>query len=245
MKNILIIGATSAIAEATAKLFAKEGDKLYLVARNEERLSKLSEDLKIRGANSVKHSQLDVNNFDLHEHIINKAIDALEIIDVVLITHGTLPNQNACEKTFHTTLSELNTNAISTISLLTIIANKLEQQKFGTIAVITSVAGDRGRQSNYVYGTAKGMLSIFLQGLRNRLYKYGVHVLDIKPGFVETPMTLEFNKGLIWTTPNKIAKGICHAITQKKNEIYLPWFWRYIMAIIKFIPEAIFKRLEL
>lgn len=245
MQHILIIGATSAIAEATARLYAQRSDKLYLLARNQERLSTIAEDLKLRGATSVDYSTLDVNDFERHESLINTAFEALGKVDAVLIAHGTLPDQKACEKDFNITLGELNTNAISTISLLTHIANKLEAQKSGTIAVITSVAGDRGRQSNYVYGAAKGMVSILLQGLRNRLHKEGVNVLDIKPGFVDTPMTTEFRKGWLWAKPEKIATGIVDGIDKGKIVTYLPWFWNYIMLIIKSIPEAIFKKLSL
>lgn len=245
MQNIMIIGATSAIAEATARLYAKQGDRLYLLARNQERLDTMAKDLKIRGANSVNFCQIDVNNFVLHEDVINTAFESLGNIDVVLIAHGTLPDQQACEVNVETTLAELNTNAISTVSLLTQIANKLEIQKNGTIAVITSVAGERGRQSNYVYGAAKGMLSIFLQGLRNRLHKSGVNVLDIKPGFVDTPMTAEFKKGLLWAKPDTIAKSIVLGIERNKHNIYTPFFWRYIMLVIKKIPESLFKRLSL
>jgi decaprenylphospho-beta-D-erythro-pentofuranosid-2-ulose 2-reductase len=126
-----------------------------------------------------------------------------------------------------------------------LLAKQLEQQGHGCIAVISSVAGDRGRQSNYVYGTAKGALSIFLQGLRNRLGKTGVQVLTIKPGFVDSPMTKDFDKGLLWVKPAMIAQGILRAIEKKKEVVYLPFFWRYIMLIIKMIPEKIFKRLTL
>ena len=245
MKRILIIGATSAIAGATARILAQRGDRLYLLARNQERLSSLAADLKIRGAASVGYSQLDINDFDVHEDTINTAFAALGKIDVALIAHGTLPDQRICEVDFNTALAELNTNAISTVSLLTHLAKKLERQKSGTIAVITSVAGERGRQSNYVYGAAKGMVSVFLQGLRNRLHSSGVSVLDIKPGFVDTPMTARFKKGVLWAKPETIAVGIIKALDRKKSVTYLPWFWKYIMLIIKSIPESIFKRLDL
>jgi len=245
MQNILIIGATSAIAEATARLYAQRGDKLYLFARNQERLIAIAEDLKIRGASTVDYVLLDVNDFEAHENTINTVFKTFGKVDVVLIAHGTLPDQKSCENDFNMTLLELNTNAISTISLLTHIANKLEVQKSGNIAVITSVAGDRGRQSNYVYGTAKGMVSVFLQGLRNRLYKSGVNVLDIKPGFVDTPMTVEFKKGLLWAKPETIAKRLVTAVDKCAYEVYTPFFWGFIMRIIRSLPESIFVKLKL
>lgn len=245
MKNILIIGATSTIAEATARILAQRGDRLYLLGRGQQRLAMMTPDLKIRGAESVESAQLDANDLESHTKALDSAFEALGTVDAVLIAHGTLPNQETCQKSFEVTLAELWTNAISTTSLLAQVANRLEAQGSGTIAAITSVAGDRGRQSNYVYGAAKGMVSIFLQGLRNRLHGSGVHVLDIKPGFVDTPMTAEFKKGLLWAKPEAIAKGIVMGIDKKKSTLYLPWFWRYIMLIIRHIPEVIFKRLSL
>ncbi|MDG6773950.1 SDR family oxidoreductase [Thiomicrorhabdus sp. ZW0627] len=245
MKNILVIGATSAIAEQTIRLYAKQNTNLYLLGRDEEKLQAIAQDAQIRGAESASFHVLDFNNFDRHPKVLEAAFAKLGTIDLVLIAHGSLPNQQACEESVETTLRELNTNAISGIALLTLIANQMEMQGCGTIAVITSVAGDRGRQSNYVYGAAKGMLSIFLQGLRNRLFKKGVHVLDIKPGFVDTPMTAEFKKGPLWAKPETIAKQIVKAVERRKNTLYTPWFWSIIMLIIRNIPEVVFKKLKL
>jgi len=245
MKKILIIGATSAIAEATARLWAKEGQRLYLIARNAERLQAMAADLKIRGAESTHIGLLDANDFDKHADAIDRAIQALDGIDIALIAHGTLGDQKACEQDFNLTLKEFNTNAISVISLLTHLANRFESQKHGTIAVISSVAGDRGRQSNYVYGTAKGALTVFLQGLRQRLYKSGVHILTVKPGFVDTPMTSEFKKGILWAKPEHIASCINAGIKRQRIVIYVPWFWFWIMLIIRSVPERIFVKLHL
>jgi short-subunit dehydrogenase len=188
---------------------------------------------------------IDVSHGDEYSDIIDTSFDKLGRVDIVLIAYGTLPDQNACENSVNTTRDELTTNAISTISLLTLIATRLEGQGHGQIAVLTSVAGDRGRKSNYVYGSAKAMVSVFLQGLRNRLFSHGVKVLDIKPGFVDTPMTADFKKGFLWSQPDKIAAIIVNAIDKGKSEIYAPFYWRYIMFIIRNIPESIFKRLSL
>ncbi len=245
MRKTLIIGATSAIAQATARLFAEAGDALYLVARNEDKLQAMANDLKARGARLVHIGILDVVDYDRHEPVINTAINALDGLDLVLVAHGTLPDQNACEQSFALTRKEWEINALSTISLLTLLANYFEEKQRGTIAVISSVAGDRGRQSNYVYGAAKGAVTIFLQGLRNRLHKSGVSVITIKPGFVDTPMTAEFRKGFLWVKPGKVAQNIYDAIVKKKDEIYAPWFWQIIMRVIKLIPEYLFKRLKL
>lgn len=245
MRNILIIGATSAIAEATARRFAQQGASLHLLARNRERMECLAGDLKIRGAESVTHAVFDVNDFDRHAAILDDAIAQLGRIDVALIAHGTLGDQKSCEQSIAVTRHELNTNLISVISLLTYLANHFEAQRQGTIAVISSVAGDRGRQSNYVYGTAKGAVSIFLQGLRNRLHKCGVQVLTIKPGFVDTPMTASFKKGALWASPDAIANGIMRAISAKKDEVYLPGWWAAVMMIIRIIPERMFRSMSL
>lgn len=245
MSNVLILGATSAIAKHTIRLFAKDQASLYLVARNEEKLSAMKQDMLVRGATAVHYESLDLSDDKQHSELINRATEILGSIDIVLIAYGTLGDQANSIKNYKNTYAELQTNCLSVISLLTLFANQFEQQKSGTIAVISSPSGDRGRQSNYIYGTAKGALSIFLQGLRNRLSKSGVHVLTIKPGFVDTPMTKDFKKGFLWVTPEVISKGIYSAIIKKKEVVYLPFFWRYIMLIIKFIPEKIFKYLSL
>lgn len=245
MQKVLIIGATSAIAEAVARRLAEQGERIYLLARNKEKLAAIAADLTIRGAESVNYAILDINNFYDHRQALDQAIDKLDGLDIVLIAHGTLPDQKVCENDFGVTLRELNTNAISTLSLLTRIANYMEQRKSGTLAVISSVAGDRGRQSNYVYGAAKGMTTIFLQGLRNRLQPSGVRVMTIKPGFVDTPMTKDFKKGLLWATPEQVAGDILKGIEKQRDVLYTPFFWRYIMLIIKAIPEKIFKKMTL
>lgn len=245
MKKILIIGATSAIAEATARIWAQRGDELFLVARNEERLNLVTKDLKVRGAPKVHEYCMDANDFDQHSSMLDKAFGVLGAIDIVLIAHGTLSKQKECEQSVDLTIQEIKTNAISAISLLTHLANRFEKQGTGTIAVISSVAGDRGRASNYAYGSAKAMVTAFTSGLRQRLYKSGVSVVTIKPGFVDTPMTAEFKKGLLWVKPEKVAKGVVVACDKKNGEVYVPGFWQGIMLIIRFIPEVVFKRVVL
>jgi decaprenylphospho-beta-D-erythro-pentofuranosid-2-ulose 2-reductase len=142
-------------------------------------------------------------------------------------------------------LAEISTNGLSVVALLTLVANQLEQQGHGAIAVISSVAGDRGRQSNYVYGSAKAMVSAFLSGLRQRLAKKGVHVITVKPGFVDTPMTAHLPKGPLWAKPEQVAKDIRRAIDKGQRIVYTPGFWRFIMLIIKHIPEFVFVKLKL
>ena len=245
MKKILIIGATSAIAEAAARIWAQRSDELFLVARNEERLNLLAKDLKVRGAPEVHGYCMDANNFDQHSSMLDKAFEILGAVDIVLIAHGTLSNQKECERSVDLTMQEIKTNALSVIALLTHLANHFEIQRSGTIAVISSVAGDRGRASNYVYGSAKAMVTAFTSGLRQRIYKSGVSVVTIKPGFVDTPMTAEFKKGFLWTKPESIAKGIVVACDKKNGEIYVPRFWWAVMIIIKLIPDGLFKKIRL
>ena len=200
----------------------------------------------IRGAKAVYSHTIDIQNQDGYEQLFENVSHNLDTIDVVLIAHGTLPDQKACEASVAQTLEEININALSSISLLTLIANKLEEQKQGTIAVISSVAGDRGRQSNYVYGASKAAVTAFSSGLRQRLFEANVHVLTIKPGFVETSMTkdLDLPKALT-SQASEAAEQILKAIRKKKNTIYIGPIWRLIMFIITSIPDSIFKRLRL
>ena len=245
MKKVLIIGATSAIAEHCARIWAAKGDALHLVARNEQRVQTIAADLKVRGASEVTTYCNDLNDIEKHDELLDKADASLGSVDIVLVAHGTLSNQKACELSVEETLAEIHTNALSTVSLLTLIANRFEAKRNGTICVISSVAGDRGRASNYIYGSAKAMVTAFTSGLRQRLYKSNVAVVTIKPGFVDTPMTSEFKKGLLWANPNAVAKSILKAIDSQKTEVYVPGFWWAIMMLIRIIPNEIFRKILL
>lgn len=245
MRKVLIVGATSAIAEAVARLLAAQGDLLYLVGRRAETLEAIAADLRVRGAARVQTEVMDANAIERHAALLDNADVALGGLDTVLIAHGTLSDQAACQQSVALTFQELHTNTLSVIALLTLIANHFEAQRVGTIAVISSVAGDRGRQSNYVYGTAKAAVSTFLSGLRQRLYKSGVQVVTIKPGFVDTPMTRDFSKGLLWAKPERVARDIVRAMENGKDVVYTPGFWWAIMQLIKSIPEFVFRRLSL
>jgi decaprenylphospho-beta-D-erythro-pentofuranosid-2-ulose 2-reductase len=244
-KNILVIGATSAIAEATARLWAEEGAQLYLVARNADKLSLVARDLETRGAR-VAHSLLDVGEFDRHAPIIEAAFDAMTRIDVVLIAHGDLPDQSECESSAEAALQALQTNAASFVSLVTLIANRMKMQRSGLIAVIGSVAGDRGRKSNYVYGSSKALVAVFSEGLADRLNAFGVRVVTIKPGLVDTPMTASFRKGLLWARPESVAAGIHARIASARSgTYYVPRFWWPIMIVIRCLPGGIVRWLNI
>jgi len=245
MQRILITGAASAIAEATARLYAERGARLHLLARNQARLKDIAADLLVRGASGVTTAVLDMNDTDAHEAAIAQAGQALGGIDVVLVAHGTLPDQASCEASRELNLREFATNGTSTIAFVAALVAPMRAQHSGCIAVISSVAGDRGRNAGYTYGAAKAAVSAYLSGLRQRLGPDGINVLTIKPGFVDTPMTASFRKGALWAKPDAIAAGIVRAADRGKGEVYLPQFWWAIMLMIRHVPEFIFRRLKL
>lgn len=243
MQRILIIGATSAIAEATARVYARRASTLFLVGRQPTRLEAIAADLRQRGATQVHIHALDVNEVTAHNAMLDAAWQACGDIDVVLIAHGTLPDQAACDASLDTALREFATNGTSTIALCVALASRLHRDT--SLAVISSVAGDRGRASNYLYGSAKAAVSAYLSGLGQRLRPVGINVLTIKPGFVDTPMTASFKKGALWAKPDQVARGIVRAIDRRRSVAYLPGFWLAIMTIIKSIPEYVFRRIKL
>ncbi len=243
--KVLVFGATSAIAFETAKLFAKDGASLYLCARDENDLKRLSDDLVVRGAKEIEYSTFDALDDSSIIRTIDNCLAKFPDLDGLLIAHGTLPDQKICETNIDELKKAIDINFTSAATILTYIAAHFERQGHGTIVVISSVAGDRGRQSNYVYGSAKSALSTFSSGLRQRLSKSGMQVLTIKPGFVDTPMTAGFKKGLLFVGPDVVARGIYRAIDKGADEVYLPWFWWGIMMLIRNIPEKIFKKMKL
>jgi len=245
-KNVVVVGATSAIAQATSRKLAAKNANMVLVGRNEKKLSIIASDLVVWGATIKDVIISDLGEIQSHNKIMQRCQSSLDNrIDMALYAHGLLGDQLAAQQQYQSAEIIIRINYLSMVSLLTDMANFMEEQKQGTIVAISSVAGDRGRQSNYIYGSAKGALSIFLQGLRNRLNQSGVQVLTVKPGFVDTPMTADVEKGILFAKPEIIASGIIKAIEKNRNTIYLPWFWWGIMSIIKTIPEEIFKRLKL
>lgn len=245
LSSVLIFGATSAIAYETSKFFAKDGVSLYLCARDEADLIRLAGDLKVRGAKDVWYSTFNALDDDSAISAIDNCLKTIPDLDGVLVAHGSLPDQKICETNPDEARKAIQINFTSNAVLLNYIANHFEKQGKGTIAVISSVAGDRGRQSNYVYGSAKGALTVFLEGLRHRLYKSGVKVITIKPGFVDTPMTVNYEKGLLFAKPATVANGIYNAMKKGNEVVYLPWFWRWIMLVIRSIPPIIFNKTKL
>jgi decaprenylphospho-beta-D-erythro-pentofuranosid-2-ulose 2-reductase len=244
-KKILVLGATSGIAEATCRIWAEQGASLYLVARNQAKLDAVAQDLLTRGAAYVDTAVADLDDTDAHPALLAHAVNSLTGMDVAYLAHGILGDQSVAEQDFNTAAQILHTNLMAPVSLLTWLANYCAQRHTGTIAVLSSVAGDRGRKSNYVYGASKAGLSAFLGGLRNRVDREGVTILTIKPGPTRTAMTVGMPKSEKFADPNQVAKSIVAAIASKKDQLYVPFIWAPIMLVVRSIPERIFKKLNL
>jgi decaprenylphospho-beta-D-erythro-pentofuranosid-2-ulose 2-reductase len=243
--RILIIGATSAIAHAVARRYAGRKASLFLVGRRAAALDANADDLLVRGAGAVRCAVLDANDHDRHAGVLEQAFATYGGFDAALIAHGVLPEQAASERSVAATIASLDTNAASVIALLTWLANRFEAQGSGAIGVISSPAGERGRASNYVYGAAKAAVTVFAAGLRQRLHRHGVRVITIVPGFVDTPMTSGIRKGALWAQPERVAGDIVVALDRGFGVVYTPGFWRWIMRVIRWIPERLFVRLKL
>lgn len=244
-ERILVLGATSGIAEATCRVWAKQGASLVLVGRSGEKLAAVAGDLKARGAKLVETLVCDLDETSKHPQLIADAVNALGGLDVAYMAHGIMGDQQQSEENFDAAAQVIYTNFMSPVSLCTLLANYFVKQGRGVLAVISSVAGDRGRKSNYVYGSSKAGLSAFLDGLRNRVDRLGVTVLTIKPGPVKTAMTMGMKGSEKFADVDKVAATIVAAIRAKKDVLYVPGIWAIIMFVIRHIPESIFKKLNL
>jgi short-subunit dehydrogenase len=244
-RKILVLGATSGIAEATCRIWAAQGASLFLVARNAEKLAAVAADLKVRGASYVDTVVADLDDTDAHPALLAHAVNSLTGMDIAYLAHGILGDQDEAEQDFNAAAQILYTNLMAPVSLLTWLANFCVQRHSGVIAVISSVAGDRGRKSNYVYGSSKAGLSAFLGGLRNRVDREGVTVLSIKPGPTRTAMTAAMPKSEKFADVDSVAESIVSAIDKRKDVLYVPFQWQPIMFVIRNVPERIFKKLNL
>ena len=244
-KKILVLGATSGIAEATCRIWAEQGASLYLVARNQAKLDAVAQDLLTRGAAYVDTAVADLDDTDAHPALLAHAVNSLTGMDIAYLAHGVLGDQPTAEQDFNTAAHILHTNFMAPVSLLTWLSNYCVQRHSGVLAVISSVAGDRGRKSNYLYGSSKAGLSAFLGGLRNRVDREGVTVLAIKPGPTKTAMTAGMPGNEKFADVNSVAQTIVKAIAAKKDNLYVPFQWQPIMFVIRNIPERIFKKLNL
>lgn len=244
-KSVLILGATSAIARAAAQAFAKDGYALFLAARDLKELDRIASDIRVRHQAEVHYGPFDAEDFDGHASFLQNAVQTMCGLDGVLVAFGDLGDHKKAVNDFSVAHKIIDRNFTGAVSILTHCANHLGKEGKGFIIGITSVAGDRGRQSNYVYGAAKGALNIYLQGLRNRLFHLGVRVITIKPGFVDTAMTFGLPGLFLVASPQYVGDRIARSVKKSKDILYVPWFWRIIMFIIKSLPEPLFKRLKL
>jgi short-subunit dehydrogenase len=244
-RRVLILGATSGIAQNVSRCFAAEHAKLFLVARDSEKLKGLTDDLKIRGAESVEICEADLTDNSSHPLIISKSVAVWGGLDAALIAHGTLPDQLSMENDPALLRNSIEVNYVSAVSLLMQLGKVFEDQRSGVLAIIGSVAGDRGRRSNYVYGSAKAGLATFVAGLRLRLATANVQVVLIKPGWISTPMTAHLRQNFLFASPEQAGREIYKAMISPRAVVYCPWYWKWIMGFIRFIPEPIFARLNL
>ncbi len=242
MKKLIVLGATSGIAQAVQRKAAQEGKELLLVARSAGRLEVLRQDLLVRGAANVLTFAIDLDNIEQHARLIDFAQKNFAGFDTLLLAYGSMLDQTQCDHSGELTAQQLHTDFVSAAALLTAFSDYFESRKGGCIAVITSVAGDRIRRSNYVYGTAKGALTLFLAGLRSRLRGAGVKVITIKPGPVNTAMTAHLENSGRFADPEMVAQDIYRALQRQSPKIvYTPGLWRYIMMAVRAIPEPVFN----
>ncbi|MCG1027007.1 SDR family oxidoreductase [Virgibacillus halodenitrificans] len=246
MKTVLVLGASSTIAQETVRQLAKKKMDFVLTGRKTEDLQALKNDLEIRHDVKVHVKQFNALDFDRHELFFNEVLEEFDGIDGLLLMYGAMADQKEAENSFALSRNMIDVNYTSAVSILNIAANYFEQQKRGFICAVSSVAGDRGRQSNYIYGSTKAGLSVYMEGLRNRLHQSGVQVLTVKPGMVDTKMTYGVvEDSPLLASPVKVAADISKSIAKRKDVVYTPWFWVIIMLVIKLIPEWIFKRTDI
>ncbi|MCB2200032.1 SDR family oxidoreductase [bacterium] len=247
MSNWLILGAAGGIASALGRELAARGHALILADQKsmQERLEWNAADLKTRYRATVHTLQFDALDFDKHDELLNKAEELAGPLEGVLLTTGVMWDQEELQNDPDRARLHHDINYTSAMSLLGLVANRFEQRGGGQIVAIGSPAGDRGRQSNYLYGADKAALHVFMQGLRQRLAPAKVNVLTIKPGPTRTPMTEGMEKLPLPSMPERVAADIARAIDKRCDVVYVPWFWQWIMHVIRHIPEVIFKRLKM
>ena len=243
MSYVLIIGAKSDIAKEVAREYAKNGYNLYLAARDSNSLQDLKTDIQVRTKIEIELVEFDITKFDTHQNFYDSLSE--KPLGVVVVS-GYMNEQKVCQENWDESLNTINVNYTGAVSILNIIANDFEKNKRGFIVGVSSVAGDRGRKANYIYGSAKAAFSTYLSGLRNRLFESSVHVLTVKPGFVATKMTEDLDLPPNLTAqPEDVAKDIYNAQQKGKNILYTKSIWQLVMLIIKHIPEFMFKKMSI
>jgi decaprenylphospho-beta-D-erythro-pentofuranosid-2-ulose 2-reductase len=242
--RIVILGAASSIAEITARIWAAEGARFILVGRDEARLDDIATDLKARGADGATTWPLDCANADAASQL-NKMVEALGGLDVLLLAYGALGDQAELEHDQNAVAKLIQTNFTSAVAWCLAARVVLANQGAGALLVIGSVAGDRGRRSNFIYGATKGGLARLVEGIAHNLAPLGARAVLVKPGFVDTPMTAKVEKkGLLWAQPEQVAPLIAAAARSGGPIIYVPTFWWFLMLIIRHLPTFIFNRLN-
>jgi short-subunit dehydrogenase len=243
---VLILGATSPIARATARELARAGYGLVLAGRPGLDLKRVTSDARIRYGVHVASLAFEAEDTGSHDAFVRHAVELVagDLAGVVLVFGLTGDPERARADVAHAE-EIVRVNYVGAVTVLGHLANYFEARRGGFIVGITSVAGDRGRQSNYVYGSAKGGLSLYLQGLRNRLHSAGVRVITVKPGFIDTRMTFGVAPAKLSADPAVVGKSVRRALEKGRNVVYVPGYWRLIMAVVRAIPESIFKRLKL
>lgn len=242
---VLILGATSAIARHVAAGFAARGHALFLAGRDASEVERVAADIRIRFGVGVEAGAFDAEDYESHAEFLEGVTARAGALGGVVLTFGYLGEQATAASDFGECERIIARNFVGAVSILNLCADHLEARRAGFIIAVSSVAGDVGRQSNYLYGAAKGGLNVYLQGLRNRLFHAGVRVITVKPGFVDTPMTFGLPKLFLVARPEDVGESIVRALGKSRDVVYLPWFWRYVMLILRLVPEQVRKRLKL
>jgi len=242
---VLILGATSAIARHVAASFAARGRPVFLAGRNAAEAERLAADLRIRHHVEAVAGHFEAEDYEGHREFLRGVVRRMGDLDGVVVAFGYLGEQAAAERDLEETFRVIDRNFTGAVSILNHCAEFFETRRGGFVVAISSVAGDVGRRSNYLYGAAKGGLNVYLQGLRARLFPAGVRVLTVKPGFVDTPMTFGRPKLFLVASPAEVGEKIVRAAERGGEVVYVPWFWRFIMLGVKLIPEGFRKRLKL
>ncbi|MBI1320483.1 MAG: SDR family oxidoreductase [Candidatus Hydrogenedens sp.] len=244
-RSVIIAGATSGMARACAAVFAREGYAVALGARNDEENERIANDLRVRYGGTAAAIHFEAADFDSHEGFLTACAEALggEAGGLIYFA-GTMAEQRAAEQDFTLARTMIDVNYTGCVSLTEAFARRCEARQAGFIGLVSSAAGDRGKQSNYIYGSTKGAMTVYAQGLRNRLFKSGVSVTTVKPGFVDTAMTFGMKlPPALTASPEQAAEAIFRGVVRRRDVVYVLWFWRYIMLIICAIPEWQFKKM--
>lgn len=243
--NVVLIGATSAVVTEFAYLNLAHSNHFFLVSKNEEKLNALKQNLLSRGAAQVHCLGSDLSDTESYANLVEEIQRHNSHIDLLLLGQGVLPPQSDFERDNCSLMQSTAVNYLSVVYLLNALAPQFERQKQGSIAVISSVAGIRGRRSNYLYGSQKAGVQAFVEGYAARMQPFGVHVLDIRPGLIDTPMTAHMKKNRLFSSAKTVAKDIMNAIVRKKSVLYTPAYWWSIMFIVRLLPRSILRRLKI